>query len=214
MRNGDALLQRQHDGSYLAHERVRIAAWSVLKGGPAVGKTRLHRAFSRRAGQRRRACGPVTELVLLTAVIVGVAAGASGAEGVRPWRPVARAGRVITVSDKSELHLVRAVGETLIEEGKATGTLAGKAKIRLNIDAAQGTATARFTLYTHGGTLSGHSSGSASGGHGGWESFSGTMRLDHGTGRYLHGSGTGRMYGAIYRRTDRLIVQYSGRLHY
>ena len=122
--------------------------------------------------------------------------------------------RVISVNDKAELHLVRAFGETLLEEGKATGTLPGTAKIRLHIDAARDSATASFTFYVHGGTLSGESSGQANGGHAGWESFSGAMHLNHGSGRYAHASGSGHMYGAIYRRTDKLIVQETGQLHY
>ena len=148
------------------------------------------------------------------AVVVGVVAGASTALGAGFAHRSARAARVISVNDKAELHLVHAFGETLVEEGKATGTLAGTAKIRLQIDAARASAKASFTFYVQGGTLSGHSSGRANGGHGGWESFSGTMSLDHGTGRYAHASGSGHMYGAIYRRTDKLIVQESGRLRY
>jgi hypothetical protein len=128
--------------------------------------------------------------------------------------PIARAAKMVSVRDKSELHLVRADGETLMEEGSATGTLPGTVKIRLNIDAAGGTARASFTLYLHDGTLSGQSSGRANGGHGGWESFNGTMRLTHGTRRYAHASGSGNMYGAIFRRTDKLIVQEYGRLRY
>jgi hypothetical protein len=121
---------------------------------------------------------------------------------------------VISVRDNSELHLVRAIGNTLIEEGRATGTLPGSARIRLNIDVESGTATSRFTIYTHGGSLSGSARGEAHPGRGGWESFSGTTRLEHGTGRYAHASGTGKMYGALYRRNDRLIVQTIGRLRY
>jgi hypothetical protein len=120
---------------------------------------------------------------------------------------------VISVHDSSELHLVHAVGNTLIEEGRARGTLPGTVRIRLNIDVERGTASSRFTIYTRGGSLSGYAQGEAHPGRGGWESFSGTTRLEHGTGRYAHASGTGKMYGALYRRNDRLIVQTIGRLH-
>jgi hypothetical protein len=140
-----------------------------------------------------------------------LAAGGSAALGQAAR---ARATRTVSVRDRAELYAVRSYGNTLIEEGKATGTLAGTVKIRLNIDAARRTATAGFTIYTRGGSLSGGSSGSAHGGHGGWESFSGRMWLDHGTGRYRSASGSGKLYGSIYRRTDRLIVQEIGRLRY
>jgi hypothetical protein len=152
--------------------------------------------------------------MLATAAAPALAGTGSMASSAFPAVHRANVARVVAVHDKGELHLVHAVGETLIEEGKATGTLAGTAKIGLNIDAARGTARAGFTLYLRNGTLSGHAQGAAHGGHGGWESFSGTMWLSHGTGLYAHASGSGKMYGAIYRRTDRLIVQESGRLHY
>jgi hypothetical protein len=138
----------------------------------------------------------------------------TSARGAAARSPLARAAKAMSVRDRSELHLVRADGETLIEEGSATGTLPGTVKIRLYINAAGGTARASFTLYLRDGTLSGQSSGRANGGHGGWESFNGTMRLTRGTRRYAHASGSGNMYGAIFRRTDKLIVQEYGRLRY
>jgi hypothetical protein len=142
------------------------------------------------------------------------ATGVSPATGATVAGSRAYQARVISVNDSSELHLVHAVGNTLIEEGRATGTLPGNVRIRLNIDVATGTATSHFTIYTRGGSLSGYARGEAHQGRGGWESFSGRTRLEHGTGRYAHASSTGTMYGALYRRTDRLIVQAFGRLRY
>jgi len=121
---------------------------------------------------------------------------------------------VIPVKDKSKLHLIKAVGETLIEEGAASGTLPGRVRIQLNLNVEELTATSRFTLYVHGGTLTGQAAGKATSGHGGWESFSGKMTLSHGTGRYAHASGVGKMYGALYRRNDTLEVQTTGNLHF
>ena len=121
---------------------------------------------------------------------------------------------MLSVHDSSELHLVKAVGNTLIEEGKATGTLPGTVSTRLDINVEEGTATSSFTFHLRGGSLTGHASGSASPGRGGWESFSGTMLLTSGTGRFAHASGRGKMYGALYRRNDRLKVQTLGTLHY
>jgi hypothetical protein len=122
--------------------------------------------------------------------------------------------RVISVSDKAELHLLKAYGNTLVEEGQATGNLPGRVKVNIDINPGRGTARASFTLYRANGTLSGHSSGRSQTAHGGWESFSGKMRLEQGTGQYRRASGSGTMSGAIYRRSDRLLVEQSGRLSY
>jgi hypothetical protein len=84
----------------------------------------------------------------------------------------------------------------------------------LNINVEAETATSGFTLYPRGGSVTGHAAGKATSGQGGWESFSGTYRLDRGTGRYAHASGSGNMYGALYRRNDRLIVQTIGHMRY
>jgi hypothetical protein len=123
----------------------------------------------------------------------------------------ASAARVTPVSDHARLHGVGAYGNTLIEEGRVEGTLQGRVKVRLNIEVENRTATSRFTFYLRGGNLVGHASGKATTGEEGWESFGGEMWLDHGTGRYAHASGSGRMYGALNRNTDVLIVQVVGR---
>lgn len=114
------------------------------------------------------------------------------------------------IKDKATLHLVHSIGNTLIEQGNAKGTLKGHVKIRLHLDVGGNTATSHFIMYLPGGHLLGHASGRATMGKHGWESFSGTMKLDHGTGRYTHASGSGKMYGALNRRTDALIVQVIG----
>jgi hypothetical protein len=112
------------------------------------------------------------------------------------------------------MHLVHAVGDVLTEEGRVTGTLPGRAKIKFDLRPAGGTATARFTLYIGSGSISGHASGKGHEGQGGWESFSATSWLDGGRGRYAHASGSGHMYGAINRRDDRLVVQAIVRMRY
>jgi hypothetical protein len=168
-----------------------VHARSARHAGPALARVVL-RAGAALAG---------------TVMLFGSVLGGGSALG-------ARAARVMSVRDKAELHRVRAVGETLIEEGRTSGTLPGTAKIRIDINAANGTATAQWSFYLQGGTLRGHSSGTSRGGHGGWESFSGKVWLERGSGRYAHASGTGTMYGAINRRTGRLIVQEFGLLHY
>src|SRR5579871_1692666 len=70
--------------------------------------------------------------------------------------PVARAARSLNVKDEGHLHLVHESGSLLVEEGSVTGTLPGRVKVSFNVGA---TITARFTIYAHGGSVSGHGSG-------------------------------------------------------
>ena len=135
---------------------------------------------------------------------------ASGASGAFRGREAG----VISVRDRSEAHLVKAVGNVLTEEGKVTGTLPGTAKITINIHAGGGSATARVTLHVDGGSINSQGSGKAHEGSGGWESFGGTMRVDGGTGRYARASGSGHIYGALDRRNDKLVVQTVVQLRY
>jgi hypothetical protein len=154
---------------------------------------------------------------MLMAMGTGVAAAtlsAPGAWGAESAGPKATQAKVISVQDNSRLHLVKAVGNVMTEEGRVAGTLPGKAKIKIDLEGSGGTATARFTLYASGGSISGHGSGRGNEGHGGWESFSATTWLSGGTGRYAHASGSGHMYGALNRRDDELVVQTTVRMHY
>lgn len=123
--------------------------------------------------------------------------------------PGAHAARSTSISDKSTLHRVKAIGNTLIEEGNAVGTLKGRVKISLDLEEV-GSATSHFVMYLPGGNLLGHANGKATTPKGGWESFGGKMWIDHGTGRYAHASGSGKLYGALNRHTGVLVVQVTG----
>lgn len=118
----------------------------------------------------------------------------------------------LSISDKASLALTGGSGNTLIEEGAATGTLPGKAKVSLTI--ATTTATSKFTLYPRGGSISGsgtvrlHTGGSVA-----YASFSGSLRVGHGTGRYAHVSGAGNMYGVLNRENSSTKVEVIGILH-
>jgi hypothetical protein len=117
-----------------------------------------------------------------------------------------------SINDKSTLHRIHVIGNTLIEEGEAEGTFKGRVKISVDVEPERSSATSQFALYLPGGDLLGHASGKASTGKEGWASFGGEMWIDHGTGRYAHASGSGKMYGALNRRTDILVVQVTGRV--
>jgi hypothetical protein len=154
--------------------------------------------------------GTACAALLFGAILATPAPGAARATS-KP--PDARTARSISINDKSRLHRVRAIGNTLIEEGNTEGTLKGRVKIRLNLEAERDSATSQFAMYLPGGDLLGHASGRANAGKEGWESFGGQMWIDHGTGRYAHTSGSGKLYGALNRRTYVLIVQVMGSAH-
>jgi hypothetical protein len=118
--------------------------------------------------------------------------------------------RALSVNDTGHLHLLKAFGSVLLEEGHAGGTLPGQAKVRLTVGS---TVTASFTIRTRDGTIYGsgraalHSSGR-------YASFGGSLSVSHGTGRYVDAHGNGKLYGVIDRRTSALTVQTIGTLSY
>jgi hypothetical protein len=152
-------------------------------------------------------------LCACTAILFGAipAMSAPGAIGAASKSPGAMAARSTSISDKSTLHRVKTIGNTLIEEGNAEGTLKGRVKISLDLEEV-GSATSHFVMYLPGGNLLGHANGKAATPKEDWESFGGNMWIDHGTGRYAHVSGSGKMYGALNRHTYVFVVQVTGRV--
>lgn len=125
--------------------------------------------------------------------------------------PPARASRTLNVSDEAHLRLIHSSGETLQEEGQATGALPGTVHVRFRIGA---NVSGTFTIYPHGGgSISGegsaklHSTGT-------YASFGGTTSITHGTSRYAHIHGHGTFYGIFDRRSQSLIIQTRGQLSY
>ncbi len=124
----------------------------------------------------------------------------------------ARAARAQTVTDSAQLTLVSADGNTLVERGRASGTLPGTVEVALTLGGR--TATSSFTIRTPGGTISGRGKGSLKPGKGGYDSFGGTVVVVRGTGRFKGAHGTGWLYGSIYRVTDAMSVRVTGKLRY
>ncbi len=124
------------------------------------------------------------------------------------------AAQVLKVNDKAHLTLKNPSGSsaTLLEEGPALGNLPGTVRARLTVGAE--VVTAGFTIYLHGGTISGHSSAKLNAGRGEFASFGGSLTVSHGSGRYAHASGHGGLFGTINRNTDNATVQVVGTLHY
>jgi hypothetical protein len=114
------------------------------------------------------------------------------------------------VNDTGHLHLLKAFGSVLQEEGWAAGTLPGQAKVRLTVGAS---VSASFSIATRYGTIygSGHAALHSSGRY---SSFGGSLSVNGGSGRYTHARGGGRLYGTIDRRTHAVVVQAIGTLRY
>ncbi len=122
----------------------------------------------------------------------------------------ARAAHVVNVKDEAHLHLTATNGSLLLEEGPATGAIPGTVKANFVIAA---NVTATFTIYAHGGSISGRGTGALHS-TGLYSSFGGSLKVTGGTGRYKRAHGSGGLYGAINRKTYALTVQTTGQLTY
>lgn len=173
------------------------------------------RPVSARSTQSRRlTC--LTALLASVPLLLGTCAHDASAGGIRDARRthLASARRTLSINDDARMHLTGGSGNTLIEEGNATGTLPGKAKVNLTITNTT-TAGSTFTVYPHGGSLTGHGTVKLHPGkNSSYESFSGVLSVSHGTGRYAHDSGSGKIYGVLNRSSDNAEVQVIGTLHY
>jgi hypothetical protein len=126
----------------------------------------------------------------------------------RPTKAGAASSERLTLT--AHLHYVDAKGSYLVEEGPASGPLAGfvKAKLRVTADI-----SGSFTFYPRGGSISGrgvatlHESGI-------YASFGGTVTVLGGTGRYSHAHGEGGLYGVYDRKTLGVTIQTTGSLSY
>jgi hypothetical protein len=122
----------------------------------------------------------------------------------------AHAARVLKASDTAHLHYVSASGSLLFDEGKATGTLPGSMRVHLNLGT---TFTGSFTIYASGGSIQGRGTATPHG-SGTYESFSGTLTVTGGTGRYVHAHGRGGLYGTFDRENYALVIKTTGSLTY
>lgn len=124
---------------------------------------------------------------------------------------VARAAGTISLGEAGHLHLTSHHSFTLNEQGSASGTIAGTIYIHLNVVSVN-RVTAEVSIYPNGGSLTGYASASY---HpaGAVASFSGTMSIKRGTGRYdgAHGSALS-FTGTIQRSTDAVTVHVNGRM--
>jgi hypothetical protein len=149
---------------------------------------------------------PLTAVPVLALLLVPVLAWATPSRAA-----TAHASRTFSLSETGHLHLTSHHGFTLNEKGSASGTISGTIYIHLNV-VSTNRVTAEVNIYPSGGSLTGHASASY---HpaGGVATFSGTMAIVRGTGRYSHARGSGLSFtGTIQRSNDAVTVHVNGRM--
>ena len=146
----------------------------------------------------------------LALIAIGAIAPASAADPSAALHQQAHAARSLNGTATAHLHLVKANGSQLSEEGPVTGALPGSMRAVLNTG---NTFIGSFTIHTHGNVIEGRGRATPHG-LGRYQSFSGTITIIGGTGRYSHAHGRAGLYGTIDRRTYALVIQTTGRFSY
>jgi hypothetical protein len=177
---------------------------------------------SARVGPRVRNshAGPRAQSIAIAGAIVlafgtgGILAIASGEPAPRAHAahngPSARTARTLNGTDSAHLHLVRQHEMIVFEEGAATGALPGHMRAQLDVGSVF---TGTCTIYTSGGTITGRGRATPHG-TGRYQSFSGSLQIIGGTGRYAHAHGRTGLYGTFDRRTFSLVIQTTGAISY
>jgi hypothetical protein len=142
----------------------------------------------------------------LIALLAATAALLSSPVSLAAREGLAHAAAVLQGTATAHLHLVRAEGSELIEEGPISGALVGSAQAELHTGAVF---TASFAIHTRAGSISGHGQANPHG-SGRYQSFAGSFVATGGTGRYAHISGRSGLYGVFDRRTDSVVIQATG----
>ncbi len=122
----------------------------------------------------------------------------------------AHAARTLNGEATARMHLVKAEGSQLLEEGLVTGALAGSAHGTFHTGAVF---LGAITIHTRGGSISGEGRAIPSG-SGRYQSFRGSFKATSGSGLYTHVSGHAGLYGVLDRRHDSVVIQTTGRLTY
>jgi hypothetical protein len=158
-----------------------------------------------------REATPTRVGVLLGCAVLLAAASAAvpaASDGAHRRGHLARSLRAV---DTAHLHRVRCSCNEILEEGQAKGSLPGSVRAYVNVGAP---IVFHFTITVRGtGTLSGQGSGRPKG-NPAEPSFSGTMTITRGTGRFRHAHGKGGFYGTINRSTYAAVMQTTGTLSY
>jgi hypothetical protein len=153
---------------------------------------------------RRATVAALTLAMMAVLAVVSVGVGSSAAS-------TARSAGTISLSETGHLHLTSHHGFTLNEQGTASGSISGTIYVHLNL-VSTNHVTAEVSIYPSGSSITGKASASYRPA-GRVATFSGTMTVLRGTGRYAHAHGTGLAFsGTIQRVNDALTVHVTGRM--
>jgi hypothetical protein len=122
----------------------------------------------------------------------------------------AHAARTLNGAATAHLHLVKANGSQLDEEGPVTGALPGTMRAVLITGVVF---SGSFTIHTNGGSIDGHGKATIHGA-GRYQSFSGSITVTGGSGRYSHAHGRTGLSGTFDRRTYATVIKTTGTLSY
>jgi hypothetical protein len=160
-----------------------------------------------RAGARLRISSAALALGALATVAV-LGGGVAGASG-----PHATASRTLTLNDSASLHLQNKHGVELKEGGTAKGTLGGPLYLQLKVTSTR-SVSAQVQVYPSGGSVSGSAKASYSVA-GSTASFSGTLAITKGSGKYSKAKASALSFsGTIKRSNDAVTVRVSGKMSY
>lgn len=138
------------------------------------------------------------------AAALALAVGATGASG-----SAAHAARTVSLNDSGNLHKTSKHGFNLYESGNASGSISGSVSLHLDV-VNTNKFTAELTVYPKGSSITGKASGSYRV-NGGTASFSGSLSVTHGSGRYSGAHGSGISFsGTIQRSNDAVTVHVHG----
>jgi hypothetical protein len=121
-----------------------------------------------------------------------------------------RAARTLNGAATAHLHLVKADGSQLDEEGPVTGALPGTMRAVLTTGEVF---SGSFIIHTTGGTIDGHGR-AATHGSGRYQTFNGSITVTGGSGRYSHAHGRTGLSGTFDRRTYAVVIKTTGTLSY
>jgi hypothetical protein len=176
-----------------------------------VGRVELDHTWGDDARDSRCRSARARLARLAAASILGAALVAVGATPVAASTTTAKAAGAISLHETGRLVLKSHRGFTLNEEGTTSGTISGKIYIHLHV-VSTNHVTAEVSIYPSGSSLTGQASASyhPSGSN---ATFSGTMSVVRGTGRYSGAHGSGLSFsGSIKRSNDAVTVYVSGRI--
>jgi hypothetical protein len=119
--------------------------------------------------------------------------------------------RTIALTENATLHATPHAGNTIHEQGTATGTY--RCKITVDLRIATNSVTASFTVALPGGTVSGRGSARFTT-KGAFGYVGGTLAITSGTGKFAHASGANIGFsGKVNRETLGASVHVHGTVH-